>query len=54
MPVDPFDGRPIRYRHTQPGYLLYNVLEDGQDNGGRQREGINDADPRDWCFTVAR
>ena len=54
VPIDPFDGQPIRYRGTEPGYLLYSVLEDGQDNSGRQREGINDTDPYDWCFTVAR
>ncbi len=54
VPIDPFDGQPIRYRSTEPGYLLYSVLEDGQDNSGRQREGINDTNPYDWCFTVAR
>ncbi len=54
IPVDPFDGRPLRYRRTESGYLLYTILEDGQDNGGRQKDGIEDTAPNDWCFLVTR
>lgn len=52
VPLDPFDGQPIRYRRTAPGYLLYSILEDGQDNGGRQKAGIDDTVPYDGCFVV--
>ena len=54
VPIDPFDGRPLRYRRTDPGYLLYNVGEDGQDNGGLERDQTNRGAPYDWCFIVTR
>ncbi len=54
VPLDPFDGRPIRYRRTQPGYLLYSIMEDGQDNGGRTRDEVKKGEPYDLCFIVTR
>jgi hypothetical protein len=54
VPVDPFDARPLRYRRTESGYLLYTILEDGQDNGGRERVEVGSEEPRDWCFIVVR
>ncbi len=54
VPIDPFDGRPIRYRPTQPGYLLYGVGMDGQDNGGRERSEKDREGPCDQCFIVTR
>ena len=54
VPLDPFDGQPIRYRRTESGYMLYTVLEDGQDNGGLGRGDVNRGEPHDWPFTVTR
>jgi hypothetical protein len=54
VPIDPFDGQPLRYRLQQPGYLLYSVFEDGQDNGGKERADVGRGDPYDWCFRVTR
>jgi len=54
VPIDPFDGRPIRYKHRNPGYLLYSILEDGQDNAGRTRDDVSSGEPYDWCFVVTR
>ena len=35
IPIDPFDGKPLRYRPNADGiYLLYCVGEDGVDDGG--------------------
>jgi len=35
VPIDPFDGKPLRYRSNADGtYLLYSVGEDGKDDGG--------------------
>lgn len=35
VPIDPFDGKPLRYRPNPDGtYLLYSVGEDGKDDGG--------------------
>ncbi len=54
VPVDPFDGRPIRYARQTLGYVLYSVDTDGQDNGGReQTKGAGDG-PYDLCFIVTR
>ena len=54
VPSDPFDGNPIRYRRTGPGYCLYSVSDDGQDNGGKERADVPFDAPCDWCFIVTR
>lgn len=54
VPIDPFDGQPIRYRRTEPGYRLYSVFEDGQDHDGKGKDEVNRNDPHDWPFIVAR
>jgi hypothetical protein len=38
--IDPFDGKPLRYRVLDVGYLIYSVGEDGGDDGGREREFV--------------
>ena len=54
VPLDPFDGQPIRYRRRQAGYLLYSVGPDGQDNDGREQDEVKSGEPCDWCFIVVR
>jgi hypothetical protein len=54
VPIDPFDGQPIRYRRTEPGYRLYSVFEDGQDDDGKSKDEVNRKGPHDWPFIVAR
>jgi len=54
VPIDPFDGQPIRYRRTKPGYRLYSVFEDGQDHDGKGKDEVKRDDPHDWPFIVAR
>ncbi|KPK51424.1 MAG: hypothetical protein AMS22_10940 [Thiotrichales bacterium SG8_50] len=54
VPIDPFDGQPIRYRRSEPGYRLYSVFEDGADHDGKGKDEINKGDPHDWPFIVAR
>jgi hypothetical protein len=34
VPLDPFDGRPLRYRPLADGVIVYSVGPDGQDDGG--------------------
>jgi len=53
-PLDPFDGQPLRYRRTEPGYVLYSVREDGRDNGGKEQHEVGRGKPYDLCFIVAR
>jgi hypothetical protein len=37
IPQDPFDGAPLRYRLLEPGYVVYSVGPDREDNGGKYR-----------------
>jgi hypothetical protein len=34
VPLDPFDGKPLRYRRVQDGVVIYSVGQDVTDNGG--------------------
>jgi hypothetical protein len=34
VPLDPFDGQPLRYRRLEDGAMIYSVSHDGEDNGG--------------------
>ena len=34
VPMDPFNGEPLRYKHGEDGYSVYSVGEDQTDNGG--------------------
>jgi hypothetical protein len=54
VPIDPFDGRPIRYRRTEPGYRLWSIMDDGQDNGGKEKDEVGKGEPYDLCFVVVR
>ncbi|MGA2686236.1 MAG: hypothetical protein ABSF51_14425 [Verrucomicrobiota bacterium] len=44
LPVDPFDGQPLRYHRLAKGYVIYSVGADGHDDGGREK-------PADWKST---
>jgi hypothetical protein len=35
IPLDPFDGAPLRYRRLDDGVVIYSVGPDGTDNGGK-------------------
>lgn len=54
VPLDPFDGQPIRYRRTEPGYVLWSINEDGKDDGGKERDEVGKGEPYDLCFIVTR
>jgi hypothetical protein len=34
LPLDPFDGFPLRYRRSDDGVVIYSVGPDGKDDGG--------------------
>jgi hypothetical protein len=34
VPLDPFDGKPLRYRRLADGVMVYSVGQDGTDDGG--------------------
>lgn len=35
VPIDPYDGKPLRLRRTDNGLVIYSVYENKVDNGGR-------------------
>jgi hypothetical protein len=57
VPVDPFDGQPLRYHHLTKGYVIYSVGQDGHDDGGREKTAdwkSSDKTTYDITFTVER
>ena len=52
VPIDPFDGNPIRYRKTETGYVVYSIALDEVDGGGAETE--DDGEFGDLAFAVAR
>lgn len=60
VPLDPFDGKPLRYiLRDSGGYMLYTIGEDGIDNGGltraQARKNTGDFTKEfDHTFTVKR
>jgi hypothetical protein len=52
---DPFDGKPLRYKRLQKGYIIYSVGEDREDNGGKERPYKSKTNVGwDLTFTVDR
>jgi hypothetical protein len=64
LPVDPFDGQPLRFKRMVKGYVIYSVGPDGVDNGGKEqiknsKDGIPGepnaaSEPWDISFIVER
>jgi len=36
VPLDPFDGKPVRFQRLDKGYAVYSVGPDGVDDGGKE------------------
>jgi hypothetical protein len=32
--IDPFSGEPLKLKHTDDGWIVYSVMENGVDDGG--------------------
>ena len=52
VPADPLDGEPIRYVNLANGFIVYSVGEDGQDNGGREKDPKDRNKPFDLVCSV--
>ena len=50
LPLDPFDGQPLRYQPRAAGYLLYSIGSDLKDDGGRRMK----ANIGDWVFEIIK
>ncbi len=38
VPLDPYDGKPLRFKPLVKGFVVYSLGEDGDDDGGRPRK----------------
>jgi hypothetical protein len=55
VPVDPYDGQPLRFRRLGKGYVVYSVGSDLEDNDGLERTpGAVGKSKYDETFTVER
>ena len=44
--IDPFSGKPLIVKHTDDGWLVYSVMENGVDDGGNFEEKDRGLRPR--------
>ena len=57
VPEDPHDGKPLRYKRLDRGYMVYSVGEDGRDDGGKQappKDARKSNETWDFVFQVRR
>ncbi len=57
VPLDPYDGRPLRYRRLEQGYVVYSIGKDLTDDGGKERvkkRRGKEEPPYDITFIVER
>jgi hypothetical protein len=60
VPIDPFSGRPVRYRSFAGGYVVYSLGVNEKDDGGKTQAGAtqrtaaarSDRDPLDFGVEV--
>ena len=51
VPLDPFDGEPLRYQQLSLGYVVYSIGEDLSDDGGQEKERKRGAGNQPWDVT---
>ena len=55
LPVDPYDGKPVRYKLTAKGYVVYCIGADERDDGGTEKvPNAPKGAPEDVTFIVER
>jgi len=57
VPLDPFDGAPLRYELLAKGYVVYSIGRDGHDDGGQEppvKRPSTGLVKQDITFTVDR
>ena len=52
MPLDPFDGEPLRYKKLSPGYIVYSIGDDLSDDGGQEKRHIRGSGPKPQPWDV--
>lgn len=53
VPTDPFDGKELRYKKLDPGFVVYSIGEDLSDDGGKERpvRRTRGENPPNWDVT---
>jgi type II secretory pathway pseudopilin PulG len=51
VPKDPFDGKDLRYKKLEPGFVVYSIGEDGSDDGGKEKPQKRTDPPEKWDVT---
>ena len=56
VPKDPFDGKDLRYKKLETGFVVYSIGEDGNDDGGQEkpRKKTSGDVPVDITFIIQR
>jgi len=55
LPIDPYDGKPVRYKRTERGYVVYCIGPDQKDDGGLEKPAkVKETDSWDVTFIVER
>lgn len=54
IPFDPFDGKPLCYRRTTSGFMIWSIGPDATDQGGKPRPKNSSDNAYDIVFTVER
>ena len=54
VPLDPYDGQPLRYKRLSSGFVVYSIGADGRDNGGLERPTRGAAKDFDDTFFIER
>jgi hypothetical protein len=52
VPTDPYDGKPLRYKHLADGVIVYSVGPDKEDNGGARNRNNAQAKGIDYGFRL--
>ena len=52
LPTDPFDGKPLRFRSLEKGFVVYSVGADRADNSGQERPLKGQATEFDETFYI--
>ncbi len=51
VPKDPFDGKELRYKKLETGFVVYSIGDDGNDDGGKERPRKRTGPPATWDVT---
>ncbi|MBN2588530.1 MAG: hypothetical protein JXA96_01605 [Sedimentisphaerales bacterium] len=54
VPLDPFDGKGLRYKKLDKGFIVYSVGEDKIDDGGKEQAKGNSNSPYDITFIIEK